>query len=134
TLDVSADAEMASVMYKALSSLPIPPVVLSINNRKALQGFYQGLGIDRLSDTLRIVDKLAKIGSDGVGGLLRSELSLGNEAVEKILSLASLRGGHEVLEKARSLGVEHELFQTGLNELQQVLQMTGHLKGIEVDF
>lgn len=134
TLDVTADAEMASVMLKALRSLPVPEVVLKINNRKALQGFYQGLGIDRLTDTLRIVDKLAKIGPDGVSDLLRSELALNDESVQLILDLASLRGGVEVLEQAKQLGVEHPLLSEGLKELETVMAMTGHLNGVEVDF
>lgn len=134
TLDVSADAEMASVMLKALRSLPIPPVVLRVNNRKALQGFYQGLGIERLSDTLRIVDKLAKIGPDAVGDLLKTELSIADDAVQKILSLAGLRGGVEVIDQASDLGVQHELFDEGLRELRQVLALTAHIGGIEVDF
>lgn len=133
-LDVSADAEMASVMLKALSGLPIPPVELRINNRKALQGFYKGLGVERLSDALRIVDKLAKIGPEAVGQLLADELKLSAKAVEQILALASLKGGPEVIEQAAALGVKHPLFHEGLSELSQVLELTRSAGPVHVDF
>lgn len=134
TLDVSADAEMAGVMLKVMRKLPLPQAILRINNRKVLQGFYQGLGIDRLTDTLRIVDKLAKIGPEAVADLLKEELGIDDKAVELILSLAKLQGGAEVIEQAKALGVEHELMTEGLEELSQVLALTEHLGGIEVDF
>jgi len=134
TLDVSADAEMANVMIRALKTLPIPPILFRINNRKVLQGFYQGLGIDQLFETLRIVDKLAKIGPEAVAELLQKELSITDEAVAKILALAHLRGGLDIVRKAQTLGVEHPLLTEGLDELAQVLQLTRQHDNIEVDF
>ncbi len=133
-LDVSADAEMASVILKAVRKLPIPEVKLRINNRKVLQGFYLGLGIERITDTLRIVDKLAKIGADAVNELLQNELTIEKQAADKILAIASLNGGLEVIEQAQNIGVQHDLFNEGLDELTQVLQLTKHIGGIEIDF
>ncbi|HLL08057.1 MAG TPA: ATP phosphoribosyltransferase regulatory subunit, partial [Nocardioidaceae bacterium] len=46
-LPADADVEVTTVMAEALSRLPLPPVRLQINNRKLIEGFYRGLGIDQ---------------------------------------------------------------------------------------
>ena len=44
TLPFHFDVEVARVMAEALSTLPLPPLTLRVNNRKLIQGFYAGLG------------------------------------------------------------------------------------------
>lgn len=146
-LDVAADAEMAITLGNALKALPVPPIDLSINNRKVLQGFYKGLGIiedQMVADTLRIVDKIAKIGPDGVAGQLQESLGISDNAIEKILSLATINSarmlGDTTFEKAKAalnqaqgLDVTHDLFLEGLAELEQVLQLTQGIVDIHVD-
>ena len=65
TLAPQHDAEMARVMAEALSALPLPPFRLQVNNRKLIEGFYRGLGIDEVAAVMRAVDKLDKIGAGG---------------------------------------------------------------------
>ena len=38
------DVEVARVMAEALSTLPLPPMRLRVNNRKLIEGFYRGIG------------------------------------------------------------------------------------------
>ena len=45
SLPFHADVEVAQVMAKALSGLPIPALTLQVSNRKVLEGFALGLGI-----------------------------------------------------------------------------------------
>ncbi|HEV2797951.1 MAG TPA: ATP phosphoribosyltransferase regulatory subunit, partial [Nocardioides sp.] len=60
------DVEVMSVMVDALSRLPIPRLSFQFNNRKLIQGFYRGLGIDDVTDAIRVIDKLDKLPADEV--------------------------------------------------------------------
>ena len=65
-LSPAHEAEIALVMAEVFASLPIPDAVIRVNNRKILEGFYRGLGIDDPGAVLRAIDKLDKIGADKV--------------------------------------------------------------------
>ncbi|HEX6241695.1 MAG TPA: histidine--tRNA ligase [Polyangiales bacterium] len=121
-LPLHFDAEMALLLHEVVSSLPIPQIQLRINNRKLLEGFYRALGIEAISDVLRSVDKLDKIGEEGVRKALREENALSQEAAEQCLALARVRGNAEqVLAGVRALGATHPLLEQGLEELGFVL-------------
>ena len=121
TLPVRFDAEMVHLLRTTLDALPVPPVRLLVNNRKLLEGFYRGLGIDDITGTLRVVDKLAKIKDAGVTEAL-SQRGLAAASIDKILALSrlELKSSGE-LDHVRALGVEHEILAQGLDELGQVL-------------
>lgn len=121
-LPVHFDAEMALLLHEVVSSLPIPTIELRINNRKVLEGFYRGLGLDQIADVLRTVDKLDKIGEDGVKKALCDENLLRAEQADACLALARLSGGIEVIDQVRALGVTHPLLDEGLEELAFVLR------------
>ena len=42
-----------------------------VNNRKLIQGFYRGLGIDDVTDAIRVIDKLDKLPADEVAATAR---------------------------------------------------------------
>ena len=142
TLDISADAEMAMLLQQAVSALPVPDIQINMNNRKVLQGFYLGLGIaqDRLSDVLRIVDKIAKIGAESVSKQLAEDLQLSSSQIEKILALISIPRGvstedsWKALESAKALGVEHPLLEEGFQELSKILELTQGIANLLIDF
>jgi histidyl-tRNA synthetase len=122
-LPLHFDAEMALLLHEVVSSLPIPPIQLRINNRKVLEGFYRALGIEAISDVLRSVDKLDKIGEDGVRKALLEENGLSADAAEQCLALARIRGaGEAVVDAVRALGQTHPLLEQGLEELGFVLR------------
>jgi len=56
TLPFAADVEVAQVMAEALAALPIPPVRMQVNNRKLIQGFYEGLGAADTGPVMRAVE------------------------------------------------------------------------------
>jgi histidyl-tRNA synthetase len=121
-LPLHFDAEMALLLHEVVSSLPIPRIQLRINNRKLLEGFYRAVGIEAISDVLRSVDKLDKIGEDGVRKALRDENGLSAEVAEQCLALARIRGnGDDVIAAVRALGASHPLLEQGLEELGFVL-------------
>jgi len=122
-LPVHFDAEMALLLHEVVSSLPIPKIVLRINNRKVLEGFYRAIGIESIGDVLRTVDKLDKIGEDGVRKALTTENALSAEQAERCLALARIGGeGPEVVEQVRALGASHALLDEGLEELAFVMR------------
>lgn len=115
------DAELPRIVHRVLSGLDIPAWTLNVNNRKVLQGFYEGLGIKDPTAVIRAVDKLHKIGDDGVRELLLAD-GLTDTQADSCLELARVRGtGTGVVERVRALGVSSELLDEGLEELTFVL-------------
>ncbi|QRN80494.1 MAG: histidine--tRNA ligase [Nocardiopsis sp. BM-2018] len=115
------DAELPRIVHRVLSGLDIPAWTLNVNNRKVLQGFYEGLGIKEPIAVIRAVDKLHKIGDGGVREILQDE-GLSAEQVDPCLALARIKGtGSDVVERVRELGVASELLEEGLDELAFVM-------------
>ncbi len=121
------DAEIPRIIHEVLTGLGLPPWSLNINNRKVLQGFYEGLGIADPIAVIRIADKMDKIGADGVGDLLRQAgLSAGQAGA--VLDLARVRGADAgVVDDIRKLGVESPLLDEGLDELGFVMSSLSDL-------
>ncbi|WP_435110500.1 histidine--tRNA ligase [Nocardiopsis synnemataformans] len=116
------DAELPRIVHRVLSGLDLPAWTLNVNNRKVLQGFYEGLGIKDPIAVIRAVDKLHKIGDDGVRQILLAD-GLTGEQADACLTLARVRGtGSGVAERVRGLGVSSELLDEGLEELSFVLE------------
>src|SRR3954451_16560536 len=91
SLALSFDAEILSVVHEALSAAPFPPVVIHVNNRKLTEGFMRGLGVqeDSLVPAMRVLDKLDKVGPEGV----RAMLPFDDSVVDKLLELTTIQSG-----------------------------------------
>src|SRR5688500_8887914 len=85
------DVEVMSVMVDALGRLPIPPVSFQFNNRELIQGFYRGLGIDDVTDAIRVIDKLDKLPADEVATMLVERVGTTPEQAQRCLELATIR-------------------------------------------
>jgi histidyl-tRNA synthetase len=118
------DVEVARVMLDALSRLEfLPGLRLQVNNRKLIQGFYAGLGAPSIDDVMRLVDKLDKLPEEEVAALLVEEAGLTAAQADLCLALARIHTVDEsFVEQVRALGVEHELLDTGLDELAAVVR------------
>ncbi|MCB1537673.1 MAG: histidine--tRNA ligase [Rhodospirillales bacterium] len=127
TLPLAFDAEMPSVMYEALQGLNIGRTQIRISNRKILLGLIEALGIADAITVTRIVDKLEKIGAPAVGGMLRQELSLDENAVDAILHLAQIRGTANALGKIDARNAQME---EGLKELTFVMEQLGGIDAV----
>ncbi|WP_462185758.1 MULTISPECIES: histidine--tRNA ligase [unclassified Frankia] len=122
------DAELPRIVHEVLGTLGVPPWTLNINNRKVLQGFYEGLGIGDPLAVIRVADKLDKIGLAGVEGLLTTAVGLDPDQVRACLELTGIRGSDPgVVEEVRRLGVKSDLLSEGLDELAAVLDDLGDL-------
>ncbi|EEH63409.1 histidine--tRNA ligase [Gleimia coleocanis DSM 15436] len=114
------EVELPLVMIEALSGLPIPPVTVLVNNRKVVQGFCEGIGIESVEDALRAIDKLDKIGAEGVmAEMLENGISA--EQGEKLLEMAAIRVESGVTDAVLALGVDNETLRAGLEELDALL-------------
>ncbi|WP_077487850.1 histidine--tRNA ligase [Sinomonas mesophila] len=118
------DVELALVIAEALSALPIPEFRLRVNNRKLAEGFYRGIGLTDTGGVLRSIDKLEKVGPERVAELLQEELGATPEQAKAALELASIRTEDaSFVAQVRALGVEDELLEEGLAELEQVISV-----------
>ncbi len=116
------DAELPRIIHEILTGLGIPAWSININNRKVLQGFYAGLGIDDPLAVIRIADKIDKVGTAGVEKLLATRLELSSGQIRSCLDLAHIRGNDAgVADDIRRLGVTSDLLTEGLDELSFVL-------------
>lgn len=89
-LPAHLEVEVGVVMARALADLPMPQVRFHLNNRRLVEGFYRGVGVIDVAAALRSVDKLDKIGPDGVRAELTSQ-DVPETAADAILALAQIR-------------------------------------------
>ena len=116
------EAEMPLVLAEAFSQLPVGPFTVRCNNRKIPEGFYLGIGLTDVAATLRIVDKLDKIGPQAVTDLL---LAGGATALQagQCLALAEISSADlSFVDAVTGLGVEHPTLTEGLNALSAVIE------------
>ncbi len=125
-LDVSNEAEMPAIIYHVFNRLGLKKFQIRVNNRKILNGFYGMLGLsEQAGDIMRTVDKLEKIGSDKVRGLL-TELGVSQEKAGEILGFMEIKGSNgQVLEALEAYQGRNDLFDLGLNELKTVVKYLG---------
>lgn len=122
SLPFSYDVELALTIADALSALPIGDFRLRVNNRKLAEGFYRGLGLEDPDAVLRAIDKLEKIGAEKVAEILTTDVGATAAQAQAALDLAGIcTSDTSFVEQVRALGVEHELLETGLDELSQVI-------------
>jgi len=120
-------------MSQRFRKLPIPPFRIQVNTRQIPEGFYRGLGIDDITGTLRIVDKLDKIGPDKVTELLTAA-GLSAETAKQVLRLAEISSTDaSFADQVRALGVQHEILDEGLERLSQIMNAANeHAPGLLV--
>lgn len=122
TLSILYDAEIPSIIYDLFKKLNIGDFIIRINNRKILTGFFNSLELNsKVTDILRIIDKIEKIGEDEV----KSELSLldiDSDKVSKIIDFIRISGDAFIkIEKLKNLGITDEVYNKGVNELETVI-------------
>lgn len=126
-LPLHFDAELPAVLFEAYEKLDIPPVELRISNRKIIMGYLAGLGINEPGVITRTLDKLDKIGPDGVLKMLAAA-GVANDVAQKALAFVSIKTpGSGFAEQVQALGVKSELLDEGIRELKFVTDNLSHL-------
>ncbi|MCX6407977.1 MAG: histidine--tRNA ligase [Propionibacteriales bacterium] len=153
TLPFHADVEVARVMAEALAAVsavlgfgstsPLgggagpraaEPALftLQVSNRKVLEGFYRGLGVEEPTAVMQVVDKLDKLPGERILELL-AETGLDETSARACLALAEISTDDtSFVERVRELGVEHPLLDEGLDELATVVAACADVEGVRV--
>lgn len=120
-LSILYDAEMPAVIYHVFKKLGIGDFTIRLNNRKVLGGFFASLGLsDKIEEILRTIDKIEKIGKEKVISELIT-IGVPEDKTETIINFITIGGDRkETVAKLRALGVENEVFHTGVDELEVV--------------
>ena len=126
-LDILNEAEIPSIIYQIFRRFGLERFQIRVNNRKILNGFYAMLGLSEKSgDIMRTVDKLDKIGSDKVKGLLLTECGVDEAAADEILKFIAITGSNaEVISALEGYVGRNEVFDLGLGELKAVCENLG---------
>ncbi|WP_315918105.1 histidine--tRNA ligase [Mesorhizobium sp. SP-1A] len=141
TPGVAADAEMAMMMADVMEALGIArgDYVIRVNNRKVLDGVLEAIGLGgdenagRRLTVLRAIDKLDKVGADGVRALLgkgrldesgdfTKGAGLDDGQAERVLLLTSSTASDlaETLQKMRAAVEGSQRGADGVQELADI--------------
>ena len=120
-LSLLNDAEIPSIIYATFKELGFDDFTISINNRKILNGLFESLNLKEKSvEILRIIDKIDKIGAEKVVSEI-SEIGVEKEKIDTIMNFISITGNvEETITALRNLKIQNELFELGVNELEEV--------------
>ena len=121
-LSVINDAELPSVIYNIFKELGFDDFTIRINNRK-INGLFESLNQkENATEILRIIDKIEKIGKEAVIEELE-KIEIPSDAINKIMDFIEIEGTtDEKLQKLNELNIKNEEFETGLDELTQVVK------------
>ncbi|MBI1974207.1 histidine--tRNA ligase [Candidatus Micrarchaeota archaeon] len=120
-----ADAEFIAITEDIFEQLGLD-IVIHVNNRKLLSGIMELAGVpsEKTSSTILAVDKLLKIGKEGVEKELAGK-GIDKKAVKKLMDLlATKENGAKLLSKLEK-EVENPLAQEGIRELKQLFSYIG---------
>lgn len=118
SLDITNEAEIPSIIYRAFTALGLKRFKIRINNRKLLNGFFELLGLREASaGIMRAIDKLDKIGSAKVREILTDDEGLDGAKADEILSFINSEDKFTTLEKYAGRAAA---FDEGAAELKTV--------------
>lgn len=114
------EVELVQIFDNALSDLRIPAVI-KINNRKVLSGIAEYAGVaDRMMEMTIAIDKMDKIGVDGVNKELR-ERGFSDAAIGRINNVFSMKGSNDLkLVNLAGLLAYSKIGLKGIEELQYI--------------
>lgn len=118
-----ADAENVNLIYQVLSRLGFKQFEININDRKLITGIgqYAGVPSEQLGGLYRSIDKLDKIGLDGVTAELR-ENEIPEDVIEKLLDLLQVEGDAATVlnEMKQQLG-DLDTACEGIDDLEELI-------------
>ncbi len=133
-----ADAEVISAVVEAFSRLGFEGFTIYLNDRRVLRSIVELAGIppENSLDAIRAVDKIKKIGRDGVIEELRG-ISPHEMASMKLLDMIGLKGEPlEVIDSAKEMLKEYPEGVKGCEALEDLIKYAdafGFVEYIEVD-
>jgi histidyl-tRNA synthetase len=122
------EVDFIQIFDEVLTKLRIPNFIIKVNNRKILSGIAEVSGeSDKLVDITVAIDKLDKIGREGVEKEL-TEKGISAKAIQLISPLFELTGSNdECLAKMKTFLASSEIGMKGIEELTTVFEATKKL-------
>ena len=123
------EVELVQLYDAVFSALKLEGVTIKMNNRKILSGLAEVIGeADKLIDFTVALDKLDKIGEDGVKTEMRSK-GISDKAIEMLQPLFTVSGNaSEKLTLLSELLSTSELGMKGITELKFIVDAVSELK------
>ncbi|MDZ7332131.1 MAG: histidine--tRNA ligase [candidate division KSB1 bacterium] len=118
-----ADAETIALIHEILTTLGFNKFKIRINNRKILSGIVEYAGVEavRGNEVCIAIDKLEKIGIDGVRQELQ-ERDISLSAINKILPILEITGpAKNVLSDITTFLKDSAIGLEGINELNELI-------------
>lgn len=118
----SADIETLLVIHDLFIALGLERFTIRVNNRLVLNGLLEKLGLaDKTSGVLRALDKLHKIGRDGVIAEMVERVGASAEQAAQVLELAALKGAsQDILARLDPLLSGSVAGETGVSRLREL--------------
>jgi histidyl-tRNA synthetase len=133
---MSADAEIIALMYETMSALGLSRFTVKINNRKILNGLAEYVGYSKTinANILRTIDKLDKIGWDGITEELKETAQFSDTQLSSLKRFLDLRSTSpaEMLATLANLMSASPEATTGIRELKEISENLNSL-GIPSD-
>jgi histidyl-tRNA synthetase len=126
SVSMAADAEILKCAHDVVTKLGFEKPRILLNNRKIMNGLAKKLGVgEKVDELLRILDKMDKIGKEGVRKHLAEHFD--DKTIEEVLSLIHTSGTNkQKLESAKKLSEE------GAKELERIIELVPDIP-IEID-
>ncbi len=125
SLSILNDAEIPAVIYKIFQRMGIGQFMIGISNRKILQGYFLHLGVadDQITEVMRIVDKLEKIGSAAVIQELLEKTDVDESLAQDVVDFLGTEYDTDgLLEQLHAMtGSINETFSAGVDELARLV-------------
>lgn len=128
---IACDAEIIQVIYASLAALEIHEFTIWVNHRSILNGICAHFGITEVESFLRTIDKLDKIGTEGVANELAHLMPA--EKIDEVLHIITMRqvvSIEEFLDSVAYMKEWNAQLKKGLVELEAMFEI---LKYLEMD-
>ncbi|RAX54840.1 histidine--tRNA ligase [Helicobacter sp. 16-1353] len=129
---IACDAEIVQVIYASMVALGIEEFTIWLNNRKILNGICEYFGITKQSDisnVLRIIDKLDKIGEENI--IFELTKITNEENARNILKTTSIKQSGDIKEFFNEISYLkdwNDSLKTGIEELENICEILSNLQ------
>lgn len=118
----ASDIETLLVIHDLFVALGFEKFTIRVNNRRVLNGLLESLNLaEKATGVLRSLDKLAKIGREGVIAEMESTAQVARAQAEDILELSQLSGPPmDVLSRLETRLANSEVGRDGISHLREL--------------
>lgn len=126
--NAQSDFEILLLIHTCLTQMGVGPFKVSVSHRGLLNRFLATMGLESSSvEVLRAIDKLGKIGKDGVCACLKED-GLNDQAIAKLLDYISL----EKVSFGKTLDILKEMFGT-CPEIERLEEIYALMKACDIE-